>query len=119
MSAAVQAHAFYRQVAETGKLWMLSGPSGGAATIRSGNGRVMPLWSSKSRIEKIIASVDGYSRNGILETTWSRFKREWVPTLVEEGVLVGVNWAGPNANGYEMPVEVLVKAVAERKRGAG
>jgi hypothetical protein len=119
MGAAAQAHAFYRQVAETGKLWMLCGPSGGAATIQSGNDRVMPLWSSKSRIEKIIANVDGYSRNGILETTWSRFKRDWVPVLVEEGVLVGVNWAGPSASGYEMQVEMLVRAVAERKHGAG
>ena len=34
--------------------------------------------------------------------TWAEFCDEWVRELKEEGVLVGVNWSGKWAVGYDL-----------------
>jgi hypothetical protein len=44
---------------------------------------------------------------------WEVFRDRWVPGLEQDGLLVGVNWAGANASGYDMrPSELKLNVEA-------
>ena len=111
MVSGAHAKKFYLEVASNDFVWMLGGPSGNPVTVLSNGARVFPLWSSRTRIEKIIQTVDGYSQCVVLGNSWTDFEEMWAPHLASDGVLVGVNWSGSNATGYEMAVELVVDAV--------
>lgn len=88
----------------------------------------MPFWSSKARVQKIIKSVAAYTGFTPIGFAWDDFVAEWVPDLKRGGYLVGVNWSGAHALGYDLePDDVVanVKAAIEgevnpfRRRGDG
>jgi hypothetical protein len=43
--------------------------------------------------------------------TWEEFRDEWLPELEEDGVLVGVNWSGKKAAGYDLDVSWVRNAI--------
>lgn len=55
--SASQAAAFYRDVAEHRVVWTLKDDGGFAAPKGADGVRVMPFWSTRSRVERVIASV--------------------------------------------------------------
>lgn len=71
----------------------------------------MPFWSSRSRAERIIASVEAYAGFEVVEISWQVFQRDWAPGLTRDGLLVGVNWSGPRATGYDLPPAHVVRNV--------
>jgi Protein of unknown function (DUF2750) len=62
----------------------------------------MPFWSSRSRVEKIIASVPAYADFRPLRLTLDEFQSGWLDDLERDGLLIGINWSGPNATGYDV-----------------
>jgi hypothetical protein len=119
MSSSAQAHAFYREVAAKGSVWTI-GVGDTVHTVLSKDGvRVIPLWSSRPRVEKIVKTVPGYSALNPLGSSWQNFVRNWVRLLDNQGVLVGVNWSGPNATGLEFAaghVAAEVEAIVRQKK---
>jgi hypothetical protein len=106
--AASQAAAFYRDVARTGKLWTLEDDAGYPAPKNQSGDRSMPFWSSLARVQRIIKTVPAYSSFRPLEMSWEHFVEEWVPALAADGCLVGLNWSGKHATGYDCkPHEVV------------
>jgi hypothetical protein len=79
--------------------------------VSESGARVFPLWSSRRRAQKIVDTVPRYASCKVLGSLWSNFLGNWVAILERDGILVGVNWAGPNANGLEMPVRLLASQV--------
>ena len=80
----------------------------------------MPFWSSLSRVKLIIKRVPAYSVFEPHEITWEVFRDRWLPGLKKDGVLVGVNWSGERAKGYDLDSEWVRKAVEiqiEAQRG--
>ncbi len=116
MVAAMHAHKFYKEVAKNNFVWSIGSPEGMPITVMSNGCRVFPLWSSKTRVEKIITAVPGFAQCTIMGNTWDDFETNWVGQLQNDGVLVGVNWSGRSASGYEMPVQMLCEAVRATKR---
>jgi hypothetical protein len=118
MSSSAHAHAFYREVATKG-VWTI-GIGETVQTVLSKSGaRVMPLWSSRTRVERIIKTVPGYGGLNPLASSWANFVRNWVKQLDDQGVLVGVNWSGLSATGFEFPashVAAEVSAVARLQK---
>ena len=50
------------------------------------------------------------------EIKWTEFVAEWIPVLLRDGLLAGVNWSGPYAKGYDIEPDRLrnsVEAVRE------
>jgi hypothetical protein len=45
------------------------------------------------------------------EIPWETFCAAWVPGLTRDGLLVGVNWSGKRATGYDMEPEELQRNV--------
>jgi hypothetical protein len=104
--AAVQASAFYLEVAQNGRLWSIK-DSAGFPSPETPQGRAMPFWSSLARVERIIETVPAYAGFSPLELTWDAFRSRWLPGLERDGLRVGLNWTGPRATGYDLlPAEL-------------
>jgi hypothetical protein len=94
--------AFYRDVAKNHRLWTARRDGTyAAATTRAGNA-VQPFWSSLGRIQRIIKNVRPYARSEAVELSWTDFRDHWLPRFRAQGILVGVNWSGADASGYDL-----------------
>lgn len=109
--AGSQAWAFYREVAESRVVWTVRDDEGYPAPITSSGQRAQPFWSSRSRVEKTIATVPAYSTFRPFEISWEDFCTKWIPGIVRDNQLVGVNWSGPRAKGFDLDPLRLKEAV--------
>lgn len=109
--AASQAWAFYREVAKNKKVWTVRDEIGFPAPENSHGIRVQPFWSSVSRVKKIIKTVPAYACFEPYEISWEEFCQKWIPGLKDDGFLVGINWSGPRALGYDLEPEEVIEAV--------
>ena len=110
--AGSQAWAFYREVAVTRVVWTICDAGGFPAPLTASGKRSQPFWSSRTRAERIIREVAAYGGFEPYEVSWSDFCDKWVPGLVQDGLLIGVNWSGKRAVGYDIEPESLVRSVA-------
>ena len=67
--------------------------------------RSQPFWSSRSRAEQIVKTVPAYAGFEIVSVDWDAFRDRWLPGLGTDGLLVGVNWSGEQAQGYDIEPE--------------
>jgi hypothetical protein len=100
--ASSQAWAIYRQFAKERRLWTVRDAGGFPAPKTASGQRAQPFWSSLSRVKKIIKTVPAYNGFEPYEISWDEFSQKWVPGLSKDGQLVGVNWSGPRAIGYDL-----------------
>ena len=69
--------------------------------------RAQPFWSSRSRAEKVIATVAAYATFRPEAVAWEEFCHTWVSDLEHDGLPVGVNWGEPRATGFDLePAEL-------------
>lgn len=106
-----QAWAFYREVAAERTLWTVEDDVGYPAPKTAQGRRAHPFWSSEARAARIVAEAAAYKTFSPVAIPWDRFCEKWVPGLTEDGLLVGVNWSGPRATGYDMEPEDLRRNV--------
>ncbi len=104
------AHAavFYQEVARNRRLSAIRDKEGFPAPKNRDGKRAAPFWSSRSRAEKIIATVPAYFGFVPFELTLDEFLARWVPGLTKDGVLVGVNWSGASATGFDVEPDRVV-----------
>mgnify|MGYP003607871972 CR=1 FL=1 len=117
--AASQAWAFYRDVAKNQKVWTVRDAGGFPAPKTVEGIRSHPFWSSLSRVQKIIKTVPAYAGFDPYEISWSDFCQAWVPGMTKDGLLMGVNWSGKRALGYDLEpkqVQQSVEAVMKENR---
>jgi len=62
----------------------------------------MPFWSKRSRAQKIIDTVPAYAAFDPTPTSLSGWRDRWLPGLAADGLLVGLNWSGSAASGYDL-----------------
>ncbi len=110
--AASQAAAFYRDVARDGRVWMLDDDEKGMPVMKVGDHEAVPVWSSESRLRKTLPHLSGgWQESQIKDVAWNDFCGDIVPGLAEEGILLGVNWSGENATGYDIPADEVISSV--------
>jgi hypothetical protein len=79
--------------------------------------RSQPFWSSLKRVQRIIKTVPAYGGFEPEELTWADFCKSWANDLAGSGLLVGVNWSGPRARGYDLaPADLVRNVEANRTR---
>ena len=100
--AASQAAAFYRDAVKSRTVWTLRDAGGYPAPKNRDGIRTQPFWSSRSRAEKIVSSVTAYAGFEVIEVPLEQFVEEWLPSLEEDSLRVGVNWSGAHATGYDI-----------------
>jgi hypothetical protein len=104
--SASQAAAFRKDILESGKVFTLEDDGGHPAPETAEGRRAMPFWSTRSRVEKIIATVEAYAGFRVAEWTLEEFEEE-LANLEDAEMLVGVNWSGSSATGYDVePADV-------------
>ena len=109
--ASSQAWAFYREVAATRVVWTVRDAGGFPAPTTSSGKRAQPFWSSRSRAEQIIRTAPAYAGFEPFKVSWADFCARWVPGLTADGLLVGVNWSGKRAVGYDLEPARVVECV--------
>jgi len=109
--AASQAWAFYRDIAKNKKVWTIRDEGGFPAPKNRDGKRAHPFWSSLSRVQKIIKRVPAYAGFTPYEISWTDFCQRWVPGMTRDGLLVGVNWSGKKALGYDIEPRQVQKSV--------
>jgi hypothetical protein len=108
--SASQAAIFYREVAAKRVLWTIRDDRGFPAPESEGR-RAMPFWSSRSRAERVIKNVGAYAGFHPVEVTLAEFETGWVPDLKRQNQLVGVNWSGALATGYDVDPDVVLESI--------
>src|SRR3954454_6283564 len=71
-----------------------------------------PSWSSRSRVDAIIDSVPDYRDFRPVEIPLADFRERWLPGHSRDGILVGLNWSGDNATGYDVSASDTERAMA-------
>jgi len=116
-NAAAHAAAFYREVAESGVVWGIRDVGGFPAPVASNGKRAMPFWSSESRALVVIREVSSYGDFSPVPIAWEVFCTRWVPGLLGDDLLAGVNWSGHSASGFDIsPIELQRNVEALRNR---
>lgn len=110
-TASLHAAAFYREVSETGSVWTIRDNAGFPAPLNSDGKRAQPFWSSSSRAERVVNGVAAYSGFSVVEISWETFRDRWIPGLTRDGILVGVNWSGSRATGYDIEPHLVLRNV--------
>lgn len=102
--SAAQAAAFFAEISRTGRLWTVRDAGGYPAPVNSEGQRAQPFWSSEARVRRIIKRVPVYSGLDPEELDLARWRERWLPGLRKDGFLIGLNWAGARATGYDFTV---------------
>lgn len=98
---------FVQETAQTQVVWGLKNEEEGWLSCDSTEfeeSEVMPFWSSKADAE--IHNIEEWSDFVVTEIPLDMFLEEWLKTLSEDGVLLGLNWNAA-LDGKELePLEV-------------
>jgi hypothetical protein len=96
------AAAFRREVPQEGRVWSIRDAHGFPAPRDPDGTRAMPFWSKPTRAKRVIGQVEGYQGFEVVEIPMTDWLGDWLPGLEHEGLLVGVNWAGTRATGFDL-----------------
>lgn len=116
--AAAQADAFYREVLAGGPVYTVRDDGGVPAPMNSAGVRAMPFWSKRSRAQRIADNVEAYAGMDVVELKLAEWLEKWVPGLERDGLLIGLNWSGRGAVGYDLTPSDLLRNL-EARRGLG
>jgi uncharacterized protein DUF2750 len=112
MGAGTQLHAFYRQVAATGLVWVIRQANGSLATWRREDDvNVLPVWSSESRVKRVLKAFPAFATAHSESIALPKFRVEWESWMSRELGGLGVNWEGPRVAGPEMPANLVFSQI--------
>ncbi len=105
--SAAHSAAFRREVPREGRVWSIRDAVGHPAPPDPDGRRAMPFWSKSSRAERVVGAVAAYRSFDVVEIPVDDWLDSWLPGLQSDGLLVGVNWAGARATGFDLtPAQV-------------
>ncbi|MFF4891849.1 DUF2750 domain-containing protein [Micromonospora chersina] len=106
--SAAQSAAFRKEAPAAGHVWTVLEDDSYVAPHKADGSRAMPFWSRQSRAQRVVDQVPAYSGLEIVAIPFDAWLRDLVPWLAEQGVLIGVNWSGERATGYDVsPQDIL------------
>ncbi len=100
--SAAHADAFYAESSDAGEVWTVRDDSGFPAPETADGVRAMPFWSKRSRAERVVSGVPAYAGFKVVAVPLDVFRQRWLPGLARDGLLVGLNWSGDQATGYDV-----------------
>ncbi|MCG7499989.1 DUF2750 domain-containing protein [Vibrio sp. Of7-15] len=110
LTADIQANLdlFVAETKETHLVWGLRNDEGWLAcdSTEFENSEIMPFWSNEADAKS--HNVDEWADFEVLQIPLDIFVEDWMITLSEDGVLVGINW-NENLEGKEMEPSDLAK----------
>ena len=119
-TAAAQADAFYREVLVGEHVYGIRDSAGFPAPMTASGVRAMPFWSKRWRAQWIIDTVDAHAGMEVVEHAIADWLEKWVPGLERDGLLIGLNWSGARAVGYDIaPSDLRANLEARRALSGG
>jgi len=115
--SSLHANSFYKDVANNRQVWGIRDKDGVPAPKGDGGKRAMPFWSTFQRAQNIVTNSDAYSGFEIFELTWEVFRDRWLVGLDQDSLLVGVNWSGQKAVGYDVEPTTVKEAIEFQIKG--
>jgi len=114
MSTSVERlEAFCREVAQSKTVWAVKDANGFPAPFGTDGKRAMPFWSSQLRALQLVSIAPQFTGFEPVPLDWEVFCGRWLPGLERDGLLVGVNWVGLRASGFDLlPSELKVNVEA-------
>ncbi len=109
------AAAFFEEVLREGQVWTIRDSEGFPAPLGADGVRTMPFWSLASRAEKIVSTVDAYTGFEKVAIPLSEWRSKWLPGLEQDGLLLGLNWSGPRATGYDVEPASALASISARE----
>ena len=111
--ASTQAQKFFAEIVAHGNVWAIRDSEGfPAPTNRSGE-QAMPFRSLESRAQKVIETVPAYKSFKPYRLSLTDFVEDWLTGMEKDGLVVGINWSGTRALGYDMsPADVRARIAA-------
>ena len=94
--------AFRREAPQEGRVFSIRDEAGFPIAKDTDGSMTLPFWSKSSRAQRVVGQVDAYHDFDVVEIDLTDWLDRWLPGLEREGYLVGVNWAGPKATGYDV-----------------
>lgn len=116
--SAAQADAFFTEALRSQKVWTVRDAAGFPAPVNADGLRAQPFWSSQSRAERIVESVAAYAGMEVIEIGIGVWRERWLHGLERDGVLVGLNWSGERATGFDLRPAEVEQNLATRERRA-
>ncbi|MGO4858507.1 DUF2750 domain-containing protein [Arthrobacter sp. 2MCAF14] len=105
--SAAQASCFYQEIILYQQVWGIHDSGGFPAPVNRDGERSMPFWSLQSRAEKVVSTVAAYRGFEVEAIPLAVWRTKWIDGLDRDGILVGLNWSGVRATGYDVqPREV-------------
>ena len=111
--SAAHAAAFRKEALSHGVVWGIRDAEGFPAPRNPDGERAMPFWSLRSRAQKVIETVPAYAGFEPVELRLKDFTSRWLPGLETDGLLVGLNWSGARATGYDCTPSELRAALTD------
>lgn len=114
--AAAQADAFYREFLADDVVFTVKDDGGYPQPFNGSGQRAQPFWSKRSRAQRIVDTVPDYAVFEVVEIDGDRWREHWLKILERDGVLVGLNWSGRGATGYDLTPSEVLRNLAARRR---
>jgi hypothetical protein len=100
--------AFRREATQEGRVFSIRDAGGYPAPVDDDGHRAVPFWSKPTRAQRVVGQVDAYQGFEVVTVSVDDWLTGWLSSLERDGMLIGVNWSGARATGYDMtPAQVL------------
>jgi hypothetical protein len=101
-TSASQLATFCREIAQSKTVWDVKDANGFPAPVGTDGKRAMPFWSSESRALRLISIAPQFTGFTPIAIDWEIFRERWLPGLERDALLIGVNWVGVRASGFDL-----------------
>jgi uncharacterized protein DUF2750 len=99
--------AFRREAVREGRIFSIRDTGGHPAPAGPDGARAVPFWSKSTRADRVAGQVGAFHGLEIVTIALDDWLAVWLPELARADLLVGVNWAGARATGFDLtPVQV-------------
>ncbi len=115
MSAAPHVAAFCKEVAKNKEIWTIQFIDESYIKWENEDGsEIFPVWSSRSRVQKIISSDEEFEGAVPVKFNFDEFLTDWMPTLIKNSTGLGPNWAGEKLMGWEMKAQEVIDRIVQK-----
>jgi hypothetical protein len=99
--------AFRREAARERRVFSIRDGEGLPAPVGEDGRRTVPFWSRPTRAGRVVEQVGAYRGFEVVGFDVDEWLGGWLGRLEADGMLVGVNWSGARATGFDVaPAQV-------------